>query len=49
MNQVSGKLKDENKWSDHRELISIVAGSCVYFLSFGVCKSMNAKSTIEKL
>jgi hypothetical protein len=49
MNGLGKKLKDNNKQSNHRMLISFVIKSCVCFQSFGVHISMNAESAIEKL
>ncbi len=49
MNEMSGKFKDENKWSNYQKLFSFVVGSCVYIRSFGIHKNMSVESAIEKL
>lgn len=49
MNETSKKFKEKNKQSNHQKLFSFTKGSYVFFLSCGVCISMNAKIMIEKL
>ncbi len=48
MNVTGRKFKDENKWSNHQKLFLFVAGSCVYFLSYGIHRSMSVDNAIEK-
>jgi uncharacterized Rmd1/YagE family protein len=43
MNETGMKLKNESKWSNHRKLFLFATGSCVFFQSSEVHKSMNAK------
>jgi hypothetical protein len=49
MNGMGWKLKEENKRSNCRKLFLFATRSCVYFLSFGIHRSMNVESAIEKL
>jgi hypothetical protein len=49
MNGTCKKFKDKNKQSNCRKLFLFVVKNYVCFQSFGVHKSMNAKSAIEKL
>jgi hypothetical protein len=49
MNKMRMKLKDENKWNNHRKLFSFATRSRVFSQSSRIRKSMSVESTIVKL